>query len=123
MLLDTQLYLWYLADSRKLSREVRKTIEDGDDVFVSAASIWEAAVKAGIGKLSAPPEGLVEGIGGSGFRELPVTAKHGARVATLPPYHRDPFDRLLVAQAICEPLLLLTADVALQRYSELVRVV
>jgi PIN domain nuclease of toxin-antitoxin system len=89
-------------------------------VFVSAASIWEAAVKVAIGKLDAVPDDLVAGIGASGFAELPVSARHAARVVTLPRHHRDPFDRLLVAQAIHEPLHLLTADAALQRYSELV---
>jgi len=120
LLLDTHVYLWYLADSRRLSRKARAEIASAEEVFVSAASIWEAALKTGLGKLHAALEGLVAGIGGSGFVELPVSARHAARVATLPPHHRDPFDRLLVAQAIHEPLRLLTADAALKRYSELV---
>ena len=120
LLLDTQVYLWYLADSRKLSAKARSQITSAEDVFVSAASIWEAAVKVAIGKLDAVPDDLVAGIGASGFAELPVSARHAARVVTLPQHHRDPFDRLLVAQAIHEPLHLLTADAALRRYSELV---
>ncbi len=88
-------------------------------MLVSAASIWEAAVKVAIGKLDVVPDDLVAGIGG-GFAELPVSARHAARVSTLPQQHRDPFDRLLRPQAIHEPLHLLTADVALRRYSELV---
>jgi PIN domain nuclease of toxin-antitoxin system len=120
LLLDTQVYLWYLADSRKLSAKARSEITSAEEVFVSAASIWEAAVKVAIGKLDAVPDDLVAGIGASGFAELPVSARHAARVVTLPRHHRDPFDRLLVAQAIHEPLHLLTADAALQRYSELV---
>jgi PIN domain nuclease of toxin-antitoxin system len=120
LLLDTQVYLWYLADSRKLSGRARSEIASAEEVFVSAVSIWEAAVKAGLGKLSAAPDDLVAGISASGFVELPVSARHAARVAALPQHHRDPFDRLLVAQAIHEPLHLLTADGALRRYSELV---
>ena len=120
LLLDTQVYLWYLADSRKLSKKARAEIAGADAVFVSAASIWEAAIKAGIGKLSAAVDDLVAGIAASGFAELPVSVLHAALVGTLPHHHRDPFDRLLVAQAIHEPLLLLTADWALIRYSDLV---
>jgi len=123
LLLDTQVYLWYLADSRKLSARAKSDIVSAEDVFVSAASIWEAAVKVAIGKLDVVPDDLVAGIGASGFAELPVTARHAARVLTLPQHHRDPFDRLLVAQAIHEPLHLLTADATLRRYSELVMTV
>jgi PIN domain nuclease of toxin-antitoxin system len=120
LLLDTQVYLWYLADSRKLSAKARAEIASAEEVFVSAASIWEAAVKVAIGKLNADPDDLVAGISASGFAELPVSARHAARVVTLPQHHRDPFDRLLVVQAIHEPLHFLTADAALRRYSELV---
>ncbi|MGH7256513.1 MAG: type II toxin-antitoxin system VapC family toxin, partial [Nitrospirales bacterium] len=103
-LLDTQVYLWYLADSPKLSQDARDTIASAEDVFVSAASIWEAVLKVGIGKLKADPERLVQGISASGFSELPVTAAHAAALARLKTLHRDPFDRLLVAQAVSEPL-------------------
>ena len=120
LLPDTQVYLWYLADSRKLSTKASSEIANAEDVFVSAASIWEAAVKGAIGKLHAVADDLVAGIGASGFTELPVSARHAARVVTLPQHHRDPFDRLLVAHAVHEPLLLLTADTALRRYSALV---
>lgn len=120
LLLDTQIYLWYLADSRKLSTKARTAVASADGVFVSAASIWEAAVKAALGKLDVAADDLVAGIGGSGFVELPVSARHAARVSELPHHHRDPFDRLLVAQAIHEPLHLLTADAKLGKYTELV---
>ena len=120
LLLDTQVYLWYLADSRKLTAKAKSEIASAEDVFVSAASIWEAAVKVAIGKLDVVPDDLIAGIGASGFAELQVSARHAARVVTLPQYHRDPFDRLLVAQAIHEPLHLFTANAALRRYSELV---
>lgn len=123
LLLDTHVYLWYLADSPKLSRTARMTIATADEVFVSAASIWEATIKAGLGKVKADLPLLVEGIEASGFSELPVTAAHAAAVAQLRPLHRDPFDRLLVAQAIFEPLRLLTADPVLVEYSDLVELV
>lgn len=77
----------------------------------------------GIGKLKADPDRLVQGIAASGFRELPVTAAHAAALAHLKPLHRDPFDRLLVAQAISEPLRLLTADPLLVQYSDLVALI
>ncbi|HEX6136708.1 MAG TPA: type II toxin-antitoxin system VapC family toxin [Casimicrobiaceae bacterium] len=120
LLLDTRIFLWYLADSRRLAARTRGEIARAERVFVSAASIWEATIKIGIGKLVAAPDDLVAAIAASGFVELPVTAAHAARVAALPDHHRDPFDRLLIAQATHEPLHLLTADAALRRYSELV---
>ncbi|MBI2752223.1 MAG: type II toxin-antitoxin system VapC family toxin [Betaproteobacteria bacterium] len=123
LLLDTRIYLWYLADSPKLSREARAEIGKADEVFVSAASIWEAAIKIRIGRLQVAAPELVAGIEASGFAELPVTAKHSAAVADLAPHHNDPFDRLLIAQAIAEPLRLLTADRTLKPYSDLVELV
>lgn len=122
-LLDTQIYLWYLADSTRLGKRARALIAEAERVVVSAASIWEAAIKRSIGKLTVAPDDLVAGIAASGFIELPVTAAHAARLSSLPALHRDPFDRLLVAQALHEPLHLMTADRALRRYSELVVVV
>ena len=123
LLLDTQLYLWFLADSAKLSSNARTLIAEAEDVFISAASIWEAAIKVGLGRLEVSVKDLIQGIEASGFNELPITAKQSATVATLPSHHRDPFDRLLIAQAIHEPLRLLTADVSLQPYSHLIELV
>ncbi|MGQ0524316.1 MAG: type II toxin-antitoxin system VapC family toxin [Betaproteobacteria bacterium] len=123
LLLDTQIYLWYLADLPKLSKEARAAIDDADEVFVSAASIWEATIKVAIGRLQAAPADLVAGITASGFVELPVSARHAAGVATLPAHHRDPFDRMLIAQALDEPMRLLTADSLLKAYSDLVTLV
>ena len=122
-LLDTQLYLWFLADSSKLSNKARKTIAESDTVFVSAASIWEAALKVGLGRLAVSLDDLLQGIEGSGFLELPITARQSALVSQLPSHYRDPFDRVLIAQAIYEPLRLLTADSSLQPYSDLVELV
>jgi PIN domain nuclease of toxin-antitoxin system len=123
LLLDTQIFLWFLADSPRLDAATRARIDEADEVFVSAASVWEAAIKAGLGKLDVSADDLVAGIAASGFVELPVRAAHGAALARLPPHHRDPFDRLLVAQALSEPLRLLTADALLAQYLDLVEVV
>jgi PIN domain nuclease of toxin-antitoxin system len=117
LLLDTQVYLWILDDSPRLSPAAKEAIEKADTVFVSAASIWEATIKIGLGKLEADPEKLVDSISASGFSELPVSARHASLVGQLTPIHRDPFDRLLVAQALFEPLRLLTADNTLKRYA------
>lgn len=120
LLLDTQLFLWVTLDSKKLSRTARKLMADADAILISAVSITEAAIKASIGKLSANPDELVSMIARSGFRELPLTATHGALLAKLPAIHRDPFDRLLIAQALCEGHKLVTADELLTRYSDIV---
>jgi len=123
LLLDTHLFLWAVTDSRKLKAAARRQMLAAEQIFVSAASIWEIAIKARLGKIDGDPQRLALAIDDSGFIELPVSALHAARVAQLPLHHHDPFDRLLVAQAISEPLLLLTADQALAPYGELVQVV
>jgi PIN domain nuclease of toxin-antitoxin system len=102
---------------------VRARIVAADAVFVSAASIWEVAIKAQLGKLNADAADLVRISQDSGFLELPVTAAHALTAASLPAHHQDPFDRLLVAQAVMSPLRLLTSDAVLRRYSELVEVI
>jgi len=123
LLLDTHVYLWWLADHPKLSEQAKSKIVSAAEVYVSSASIWEATIKAGLGKLEVDVDELVQQIEASGFQELPISARHAATVRNLPPLHNDPFDRLLVAQAICEPLRLLTHDDKLKGYSELVDVV
>lgn len=123
LLLDTHVLLWIVADSPKLTSAGRATIESADEVYVSAASLWEVAIKVGNGKFPVDLAQLAAGIDASGFLELYVTAEHAAFVARLPPHHRDPFDRLLIAQAMTEPLVLLTADPVLLPYSDLVRLV
>lgn len=120
LLLDTHIFLWAVAGSPLLKAATRRLIESADEVYVSAASLWEVAIKARLGKIEADPDELVAAIELSGFIELPVRASHAAAVARLAMHHTDPFDRLLVAQAIAEPLKLLTADAVLARYSELV---
>lgn len=120
LLLDTHIFLWAVADSPLLKTEARHLIEQADEVYVSAASIWEIAIKARLGKIQADASQLTAAIDISGFRQLPVSAGHAAGVAYLEPHHNDPFDRLLVAQALAEPLRLVTADGILSRYSDLV---
>jgi PIN domain nuclease of toxin-antitoxin system len=120
LLLDTHIFLWAVAGSRLLKPPTRRLIESADQVYVSAASIWEVAIKVPLGKIKADPDALVAAIEASGFAELPVRAAHAAGVARLAVHHNDPFDRLLIAQAIAEPLKFLTADAALTRYSDLV---
>ena len=121
ILLDTQILLWALAGDRRLPKEARKVIE-ASDVFVSAASIWEVAIKVAIGKLKADAAAVRDALEPSGFEELPVTGAHAAHVASLPFHHRDPFDRLLVAQSELEPMMLVTADAQLGVYGGFVRV-
>lgn len=123
VLLDTHVFLWAATNSPRLSERAREQLLSAERVYVSAASVWEIAIKTALGRIKVDLGRMVESIEGSGFEELPVRATHAAQVGTLPPYHRDPFDRLLVAQATVEPLLLLTGDRQLLRYSELVRLV
>lgn len=120
LLLDTHIYLWWLIDDVRLSAKGRATIASATEVFVSSASIWEASIKVGLGKLNADISRLVSEIAVSGFRELPVTAKHASAIADLPNVHRDPFDRMLIAQAMTESVRLLTADILLGQYTDLV---
>ena len=119
----THIFLWAVAGSPLLKPPVRRLIEAADEVYVSAASIWEVAIKARLGKIDADPLKLAAAIEASGFMELPVSATHAAGVAQLEPHHTDPFDRLLVAQALAEPLKLVTVDEVLAKYSDVVLLV
>lgn len=123
ILLDTPIYLWWLMDSTKLSSSAHNIIQDATEVYVSSASIWEAGIKINSGKPEADLDKLIDNIQASGFIELPIAAKHSRQATQLPDIHRDPFDRMLVAQAMCEPLRLLTADNQIAQYSELVDLV
>ena len=123
LLIDTPIFIWAVIDSDHLSEHARRIMLDAAEVFVSAASIWEIAIKAKLGKLEGDPRALVAAIVESGFRELAITAHHAYMVYELPLYHRDPFDRLLIAQALSEPFRLLTADKQLAQYSELIMTV
>lgn len=126
MLLDTHVLLWAVASSKRLSREVRELLEDeSNDIYYSAASIWEIAIKSSLRRKDFHIDlgALLSTLPDVGLVELPVTAAHAAGVTRLPPIHRDPFDRLLIAQSIAEPLTLLTNDIILERYRVGVRVV
>jgi PIN domain nuclease of toxin-antitoxin system len=120
LLLDTHVFLWAVSGSRSLKPAARRIMEEAEQVYVSAASIWEIAIKTRLGKIEASTSDLVNAIEASGFLELPVRGMHAAAVAALPLHHTDPFDRLLLAQAIAEPLKLLTVDKVLAKYSDLV---
>lgn len=118
LLLDSHVFLWWLQDNRRLSRRARRVIAAPDShVFVSAVSIWEIAIKLSIGKLKwrgGVP--LDRSITSAGFTELPVAARHAAGVRALPALHGDPFDRLLISQALVEDLRVVTAADVFTRY-------
>lgn len=120
LLLDTQIVYWFFYEQEKVPQQAYDVMNKADAVFVSAASIWEIAIKVRIGKMTANPRRIVQLLHGAGFHELPVFSRHTVIVADLPMYHGDPFDRLLIAQAMAEPLNLLTADAQLRQYSDLV---
>ena len=126
LLLDTHILLWALAEPKKIPKQTRAQIEAADnEVLFSAASLWEVAIKVQTGRLALPVplDELSLAAEDMGFVELPVRSAHAAHVARLPLHHRDPFDRLLVAQAILEPARLLTVDGPLRQYSDLVDIV
>lgn len=116
LLLDTHAFLWWLADAPQLGDSARKAIGDErNDVFVSAATGWEIAIKRAVGKLQAP-ENLDAMVEESGFSPLPITFFHAEQAGALPMHHRDPFDRMLIAQAQAEGLVIVTRDPYIPRY-------
>ncbi len=115
LLLDTHVFLWWRANDRRLGPAARAAVADAEVVFVSAATAWEAAIKAALGRLRYP-DTIEAGVEASGFEKLAITLAHAERAARLPPHHADPFDRMLVAQAALEGLTLVTHDRALARY-------
>ncbi len=122
VLLDTHLLLWALSAPEKLSKRARQRI-DSSEVYASAASIWEISIKSGLGKLKADPAEVQSGVEPAGFNHLPIVARHAAKVVELAPIHKDIFDRLLIAQARFEPMILLTDDDVLGDYGDFVDVV
>jgi PIN domain nuclease of toxin-antitoxin system len=115
LLLDTHVFLWWRGEPSRLASEARSRIASADIVFVSTASAWEAAIKISMGRLELP-DTIEAGVLASGFEKLLITFAHAERVASLPHHHRDPFDRLLVAQAQVEGLTLVTHDRVLEAY-------
>lgn len=120
LLVDTHVLLWIMANDPALSPTAREIIGRAETVYASAASIWEVSIKSALGKLKIDQERFMKALPATGFTPLPITWEHADAVRRLPALHRDPFDRLLVAQAISEPLKLMTADQMLAQYSELV---
>ena len=119
LLLDTHVLLWWLQDSDRLGRRARNAIlRPGAVVFISAASIWEISIKSAMGrlKLKEPLGRCLPDLLASGFHQLPIGFEHALAVRDLPPHHNDPFDRMLIAQAQCEDLTLMTADAAITPY-------
>jgi PIN domain nuclease of toxin-antitoxin system len=124
ILLDTHVLIWALSEPQRLDDATSTTIESAaDEVLFSAISIWEIAIKRRLGRVDFPfvPREILGSAVVAGYAELPLRASAAALVAELPLLHRDPFDRVLVAQAIAEPAFLYTADPRLAPYSELVR--
>jgi PIN domain nuclease of toxin-antitoxin system len=123
LLLDTHLIYWSYYESHRVPVQARRLMDEAERVFVSSASVWEIAIKSRLGKIKADSRRIVEHIEAAGFYELPVRMQHAVNVANMPMHHTDPFDRLLIAQAVSEPLHLVTADSMLKIYSEMVIVV
>lgn len=124
LLLDTQLVLWAAGQPDRLSLAARKQLNDRkNELYFSAASIWEISIKNSLGRddFHADPRVLRRGLLDNGYIELPITGQHAANVDSLPPLHKDPFDRLLLAQALTEGITLLTTDAQLSRYKSPVK--
>lgn len=126
LLLDTHIALWAITEDARLTARTRGLITDANaEVFISAVVLWEIAIKHGLGRRgpNAMPVSAAQAqiwFEASNFRALPITAAHTVAVESLPPHHADPFDRLLIAQAMTEPMHLITHDAALAAYGELV---
>ncbi|MBR4223897.1 MAG: type II toxin-antitoxin system VapC family toxin [Oscillospiraceae bacterium] len=118
LLLDTHTYLWFINDDNKLSRDVKKYIEDTSDVYVSVVTFWEIAIKYALGKLQlpCPPSVLMTECEKIKIGILPITAEHIETLGNIPLIHRDPFDRMLISQAMAEDMTLVTADKNIHMY-------
>ena len=120
LLIDTHILVWLLQDAPQLSADARRLLNDADSVHVSTVTLWEVAIKRSLGKLRLDPDVLDAHLASGMMQPLAITWAQARRLRTLPPHHGDPFDRMLVAQALCEPLRLLTHDATLAVYSDLV---
>ena len=116
LLVDTHQLIWWLAGKSLPARAAELIRDPANQIYASAASIWEVAIKVSLGRIRIDLDEFVAALGESGFQELSVTARHASRVADLPKHHRDPFDRLLVAQSLVDAMLLLTQDQQLSAY-------
>lgn len=124
LLLDTHFAFWWQTGDSRVTDEIRDLVDSADVVFISRVSLWELAIKAGLGRLRIELPVFAEQVEAMGFSWLPIDNAHILKLADLPNFddHRDPFDRLLVAQSMTEPLILLTVDGKLARYGSTVRV-
>lgn len=123
-LLDTQILLWAAGEPKRLSPAARKLLNSPEnELLFSAASLWEIAIKRGLGRKDfvVEPRLLRRGLLDNGYIELAITSQHAVSIDNLPPLHKDPFDRLLLAQALTEGITLLTSDAQLARYQGPVR--
>jgi len=117
LVLDTHILIWWLSDDRKLTRAAREIIANpNNEALVSAASVWEVAIKAALGRIEIELDDFEDEIVKSGFRPLPIGLRHAVTVGRLPAVHRDPFDRMLVAQASVEELRVVSHDRVFERY-------
>ena len=117
LLLDSNALFWYVSEPENLSAETFATIDDPDsEVYFSAVNLWELAIKRAKGKLEFEDAEMLDAVGEQNFVELPVTSRYGLVAAALPPYHSDPFDRMLIAQARLEGLTLVTSDRQFSHY-------
>ena len=123
LLLDTHILLWVMQGAPQLGRPARRLLNEAEAIHVSSVSLWEIEIKSALGKLRVNPSELDAQLVKIGFSALPVTWEHTRSLRKLPPLHGDPFDRMLVAQALSEPLHLLTHDRALAAYGELIMLV
>lgn len=124
LLLDTHFAFWWQTGDPRVTEEVRSLVEAADEAFVSSVSLWELTIKATLGKVRIDLSAFAEQVESMGFTWLSIKNSHILKLTSLPTFddHRDPFDRLLVAQSMTEPLILLTVDSKLARYGDLVRV-
>jgi PIN domain nuclease of toxin-antitoxin system len=121
LLVDTHLLLWAAGEPQKLSRKARQLLEDpASQLWFSAASLWEVAIKHGLGRrdFRVEPRRLRRGLIDNGWRELAISSEHAVATIALPPLHKDPFDRMLLAQADVEGSTLVTSDDIVARYAE-----
>ena len=117
LLLDTHILIWWLADDRKLTKNARAIIANPDnDVLVSAVSLWEISIKVALGRLEVELDDLEQNVVANGFRSLPINYRHALTAGRLPAIHRDPFDRMLIAQASVEELRVVSHDRVFERY-------
>ena len=123
LLLDTHILVWVMQDAKALKPKARHLIDAADSVHVSSVVLWEVAIKAALGKLKIDSDLLDAMLLRMAFKPLPVSWQHARALRNLPSLHRDPFDRMLIAQAVSEPMHLLTSDAALAAYGPHVTVV